>query len=134
MSDLKDIRSPFNDIRKGESTNIFRKLGKSIHHFFTETFSGWLLSVILICGSIFVGICALLIHLDNKHYPEGDYEMIYRVYYTPSNVKEYTVKHNRPIWVISNEGSNEVYLYDKGTVIETSAPIEIVKYVNHIHK
>lgn len=50
----------FNDITKGNTTNVFRKLGKSIHHFFTETFSGWLLSVILICGGVVFAVCAFL--------------------------------------------------------------------------
>ena len=124
----------FNDITKGDTTNVFRKLGKSISHFFGETVAGFVLSLLLMCGGVVFAVCAFLIHMDNVNYPEGDYEMTYRVYYTPSNVKEYTVKHNRPIWVSSHRGSNEVYLYDKGTIIETSAPIEVVKYVNHIHK
>ena len=124
----------FNDVTKGRNTNVFRKLGENISYFFRETATGFVLSLLLMCGGVVFAVCAFIIHMDNVHYPEGDYEMTYRVYYTPSNVKEYTVKHNRPIWVSSHRGSNEVYLYDKGTIIETSAPIEVVKYVNHIHK
>ena len=125
--------STFNDVTKGRNTNVFRKLGKSISHFFGETVAGFVLSLLLMCGGVVFAICAFLVHMDNVQYPEGDYEMTYRVYYTPSNVKEYTVKHNRPILVSSHRGTNEVYLFDKGTIIETSAPIEVIKYVNHIH-
>ena len=123
----------FNDVTKGRNTNVFRKLGKSISHFFRETTAGFVLSLLLMCGGVVFAVCAFLIHMDNVNYPEGDYEMTYRVYYTPSNVKEYTVKHNRPMWVSSHRGTNEVYLFNKGTLIETNAPIEVVKYVNHIH-
>ena len=125
--------STFNDVTKGRNTNVFRKFVKYLDHLMTETVVGYVLSLVFFCGCVVLGVLAFINHMDNVQYPEGDYEMTYRVYYTPSNVKEYTVKHNRPIWVSSHRGSNEVYLYDKGTIIETSAPIEVVKYVNHIH-
>jgi hypothetical protein len=120
----------FNDITKGKNTNIFTKMFRPLILFIINPVIVSLIISILIV----IGVFKFLNHLDEKNYPYGDYELTYRVYYSPSNIKDYTVTHNRPIWVSSHRGSNEVYLYDKGTVIETSAPIEVVKYVNHIHK
>ena len=49
--------------------------------------------------------------------------------YSENNVKEYTITHNRPIYMRSSKGSNEIHKHDWGDVIETSAPIEIVRYI-----
>ena len=48
--------------------------------------------------------------------------------YDVNNIKEYTVTHNRPIRIISDRGTNIVKKYKGEKVIETSAPIEQVKY------
>ena len=120
----------FNDITKGKNTNIFAKMFRPLILFIINPIT----VTIVICGLIVCGLWKFMDYQDKKNYPYGDYELTYRVYYSPSNIKDYTVTHNRPIWVSSHRGSNEVYLFNKGTIIETSAPIEVVKYVNHIHK
>jgi len=120
----------FNDITKGKNTNIFAKMFRPFILFVIHPIT----ITLAICIIIIVGLVKFLNYLDEKNYPYGNYELTYRVYYSPNNIKDYTVTHNRPIWVSSHRGTNEVYLFDKGTVIETSAPIEVVKYVNHIHK
>lgn len=102
-------------------TNIFRKIWDWEGTFITIT----LIIVLAITFSIFKGLS----YLNEKEHPYGNYEMTYRVYYTPTTYKEYTITHNRPIYVRSSKGTNYVRKYDEGTVIETSAPIEIVKYV-----
>ena len=71
---------------------------------------------------------------DNKANPKGDYVLVYKVYYTPTNIKEYTIRHDRPIEVGSSKGSNYIHKHGEGKVIETSAPIEVVKYVNYQKK
>ena len=115
-----------NDITKGETTNRLKKRWEKI-----KEWEGWFLVVpsiitIVICGAI----GWLITYSENKNYPYGDYELTYRVYYDANNIKEYTVTHDRPIIIRSHEGTNEVYLYNKGTVIETNAPIEKVRYIN----
>lgn len=115
-----------NDIRKGETTNVLEKRWKKIMNW-----EGWflvhmVLIIVVICGAI----GWFITYSENKNYPYGDYELTYRVYYDANNIKEYTVTHDRPIIIRSHEGTNEVYLYNKGTVIETNAPIEKVSYVN----
>ena len=77
------------------------------------------------------GIVAGIDYLDRRDYPEGDYELVYKVYYTPNNVKQYTIRHNRPIQVGSQDGTNYVRKYNGGIVIQTSATIETVRYVNY---
>ena len=122
--------STFNDLTKRKKKSV---IGKMLRPIILVVINPVTIAFILASLIIF-GVCKFMYYMDEKAYPYGEYELTYRVYYTPSNVREYTVTHNRPIWFSSNKGSNEVYLYDKGTVIETSAPIEVVKYVNHIHK
>lgn len=115
-----------NDITKGETTNRLMKCWEKIMNW-----EGWflvhmVLITIVICGAI----GWIITYSENKNYPYGDYELTYRVYYDANNIKEYTVTHDRPIIIRSHEGTNEVYLYNKGTVIETNAPIEKVRYIN----
>lgn len=115
-----------NDITKGESTNLLKKRWEKI-----KEWEGFVLVVAVLITTVICGAIGwLVIYSDNKNYPYGEYELTYRVYYDVNNIKEYTVTHNRPILIRSNDGSNEVYLYNKGTVISTSAPIEKVSYVN----
>lgn len=115
-----------NDITKGETTNRLKKRWKKI-----KEWEGWLLIYLAIGTVVIVGAIGWVIDYgDKKNYPYGEYELTYRVYYDVNNIKEYTVTHDRPILIRSNDGTNEVYLYNKGTVISTSAPIEKVSYVN----
>ena len=118
------------EIMKVPSTNIFTKIGKGIWKGICAFFnSPWLFVVIPI---LFIGgMFALVQHNDYVQYPEGNYELVYKVYYTPNNSKQYIIRHNRPIIVSSSEGTNIVKKYNEGTVIETSAPIEVVRYVNY---
>lgn len=86
---------------------------------------------IVIATALFFGFNSVLEASDERNYPYGDYEMVYRVYYDVNTIKEYTVKHNRPIWQGSSEGTNYIKKYPDTYVIRTNAPIEVVKYVNH---
>ena len=115
-----------NDITKGETTNVLKKRWKKI-----KEWEGWFIIYLGIATTVICGGVGLIIDYgDKKNYPYGNYELTYRVYYDVNNIKEYTVTHDRPILIRSNDGTNEVYLYNKGTVISTSAPIEKVKYIN----
>lgn len=115
-----------NDITKGETTNRLKKRWNKI-----KEWDGWFLVVTVLITIVICGTIGLVIdYCEKKNYPYGEYELTYRVYYDVNNIKEYTVTHNRPIIIHSNDGTNEVYLYNKGTVISTSAPIEKVSYVN----
>lgn len=127
-----------NEIMKGETTNIFVKVWngiikiiKGFWEWLTDTESGFVVCAFTVAASIVVGLFFIVKHLEEKSYPYGNYEMIYRVYYTPSHVKEYTIKHNRPIEVYSSKGSNVVKKFNGEKVIETSAPIEVVRYVKY---
>ena len=89
--------------------------------------------------TITVVICAIFVFFINSwvdrqieiNHPHGDYEMVYRVYYDVNTIKEYTVKHDRPISSGSSDGTNYIKKYPDEYVIRTNAPIEVVKYVNH---
>lgn len=117
-------------IMEAPSTNIFVKMGKGIKKGIYAFFgSAW--SVVFLVILILFMILKIIDYLDNKAYPEGNYEMVYRVYYTPTTVKEYKIRHNRPIVVGSDRGTNYIRKYNEGTIINTSAPIEIVKYVKY---
>lgn len=118
------------EIMKAPSTNIFVKARKAIKKGISAFFdSAW--SVVVFAAIVIYGIVAGIDYLDKKSYPEGDYELVYKVYYTPNNVKQYTIRHNRPIRVGSEDGTNYVRKYDGGVVIQTSATIETVRYVNY---
>ena len=60
---------------------------------------------------------------------KGKYQMVYKVYWNSTNVKEYTINDTYPIHYYSRDGYNRIVDGDGATVIETTAPIEIVKYV-----
>ena len=116
------------EIMNAPSTNIFVKLLNGIRNAFIEFFYwDWspLVFVILICVALIGGISWA------KNEKKGDYVLVYKVYYTPNNIKEYTIRHNKPIEVGSDRGSNYVRKVDEGIVIQTSAPIEVVKYINY---
>lgn len=121
-------------LMKGENT---KSLGKIVWDYTIRPFK-WLFTTdggqiilgFLVVASVIVGFVKFVQYEDEKNYPYGEYEMTYRVYYSENNVKEYTITHNRPIYMRSSKGSNEIHKHDWGDVIETSAPIEIVRYVN----
>lgn len=121
-------------IMKGENT---KSLGKIVWNYTVRPIKWWfnsvlgtIITVILVITLLIVGCIKFIQYEGEKEYPYGEYEMTFRVYYTEHNIKEYTVTHNRPIYMRSNRGSNDIHKYDGGNVIETSAPIEIVRYVN----
>ena len=72
-------------------------------------------------------------------YKEGEYTMVYKVYYSPNDVKTYTVKNNWPISTYSYRGTNSVTkttsfpyakkMFGNKIVFESSAPIEVVSYM-----
>lgn len=78
-----------------------------------------------------------IIYLVCPVYKTGNYKMIYRVYY-PNNPREYVIKNDLPISLESYKGSNRIcktkefgifgHQYRDISVIETTAPIEIVSY------
>lgn len=78
---------------------------------------------------IIYGIVSIILYKDEQDYPYGEYEMTYRVHYSNGYHKDYTVTHDRPIEVYSDRGTNIVRKHSKGTVVKTSAPIEIVRYI-----
>ena len=96
-----------------------------------NSYLGPITIALLVFALVLVVTVKLEQYEDEKNYPYGEYEMTYRVYYSENNVKEYTITHNRPIYMRSSKGTNEIHKHDWGDVIETSAPIEIVRYVNH---
>lgn len=118
------------EIMSNPSEGIFKKIIERIMGFFrSESFK--FILFLLVIGALCLSIGFFVEWIDEKSHPHGEYEMTYRVYYNENNVKEYTITHNRPIIVRSNRGSNEVYKYNSGIIVQTSAPIEVVKYVNH---
>ena len=126
IEDKSVEESTFNDLTKRKKKSVIAKMLRPLILFIINPIT----VTIVICGLITCGIWKFLDYQDKKDYPYGEYELTYRVYYSPNNTKDYTVTHTRPIIVNSHRGTNEVYLYDKGTVISTSAPIEVVRYVN----
>ena len=90
------------------------------------------LTITVIVLVIFVfGVNSALEASEERNHPHGDYEMVYRVYYDVNTIKEYTVRHDRPMWLGSHQGTNYIMKYPDTYVIKTNAPIEVVKYVNH---
>ena len=127
-----------NNIENIMKNDKSKSLGKIVWNYTVRPIKWWfnsslgaIITVILVSALIAVGFVKLAQYQDEKHYPYGEYEMTYRVYYSENNVKEYTITHNRPIYMRSSKGSNEIHKHGWGDVIETSAPIEIVRYVNH---
>ena len=126
VEDKSVEESTFNDLTKRKKKSV---IGKMLRPIVLVVLNPVTVALIL-AGLIIFGVCKFMYYMDEKNYPYGEYELTYRVYYSPNNTKDYTVTHTRPIIVNSHRGTNEVYLYDKGTVISTSAPIEVVRYVN----
>jgi hypothetical protein len=119
----------YNDIKKSDKPS---PMGK----FVSRTWKGFkvispVLIAIVIGIAFVIGVNSALNAADERNYPYGDYEMVYRVYYDVNTIKEYTVKHNRPMWQGSSEGTNYIKKYPDIYVIRTNAPIEVVKYVNY---
>jgi hypothetical protein len=109
---------------------FFKKIGRKIGDIISTT-SFQILSVIGFFLLIIFGSVKFLTHQDEKNYPYGDYELTYRVYYTPSTFVDYTVTHDRPIVIGSHKGTNYVKKCFGEYVIQTNAPIQKIKYVNH---
>jgi hypothetical protein len=64
-----------------------------------------------------------------KKTPERIYSIKYRVYWTSNNIKEYSSNSKKPFRYGSSKGSNWVENFgDKGVLVDTSAPIEIISY------
>ena len=112
--------------KRRESTTILTPLWK----FFKSDFFQAVLAVIVVLAVIFA-LLWLVKTLDEKANPKGKYEMTYRVYYTKDNIKTYTIKHDYPIECGSSKGTNYINKIHDGKVIETNAPIEVIKYVRY---
>jgi len=119
-----------NDIMKASSTNVFNKIGKMIWKGICAFFDSPI-SMVVVIFLFGWGVYSFMTWFENYKSPKGDYVLVYKVYYTPTNIKEYTIRHDRPIEVGCSNGSNYVRKHGDGRVIETSAPIEVVKYVNY---
>ena len=88
----------------------------------------------IICFS-FVQLLFLVVGPD---YKEGEYTMVYKVYYSSNDTRTYTVKNNWPISTYSSRGTNHIFetkkvplfkkMLSSQTVFESSAPIEVVSY------
>lgn len=93
--------------------------------------------ILIIGGSILFGILAIGISLFGPNYKQGNYTMVYKVYYS-NNPRIYTINNDWPISLESYKGTNSIKktthnsifrkLYGAETIIETSAPIEVVSY------
>ena len=119
----------YNDIKKSDKPSPMGKFVSNTWRWLKITAP--LTIAVIICVIFFYGINSALNAADERNYPYGDYEMVYRVYYDVNTIKEYTVKHNRPMWQGSSEGTNYIKKYPDIYVIRTNAPIEVVKYVNY---
>lgn len=96
-----------------------------------------ILKPIFIILFYFYIIVQSVILVFGPNYKEGNYTMVYTVYY-PNNPKTYTINNNWPIDISSNRGTNYVQktkktpifknMFRVETVFSTSAPIEVVKY------
>ena len=109
---------------------FFKKINRKIGDIISTT-SFQILSFIGFFLLIMAGIIGFLAYQDEKNYPYGNYELTYRVYYTPSTFTDYTITHNRPIYMGSNKGTNYIKKHRGEYAIQTNAPIQIIKYVNH---
>ena len=115
------------NILKGDTTNIFKKVWKMYRDWDWSPAVNFVVILVLIVG----GLIKYLIYQDLQAYPYGDYELTFRVHYTNTTFTDYTVTHNRPIFIGTSEGANYVKKYNACYVIETTAPIEKIRYVNH---
>ena len=119
----------YNDIKKSDKPSRFGKLVSNTWRWLKITAP--LTITVIICVIFFYSINSALNAANERKYPHGDYEMVYRVYYDVNTIKEYTVKHDRPMWQGSHQGTNYIMKYPDEYVIKTNAPIEVVKYVDH---
>ena len=119
----------YNDIKKSDKPSPMGRFVSRTWKVF-KVISPVLIAIVI--GIAFViGVNSALNAADERKYPHGDYEMVYRVYYDVNTIKEYTVKHDRPMWQGSHQGTNYIMKYPDTYVIKTNAPIEVVEYVNH---
>ena len=109
---------------------FFKKVGRKIGDITSTT---WFQMLVFIgfLSLVVIGIIKFLTYQDEKNYPYGNYELTYRVYYTPSTFVDYTVTHDRPIVIGSHKGTNYVKKHFGEYVIQTNAPIQKIKYVNY---
>lgn len=97
---------------------------------FIKFFGSIVLGVVLV-GIIFVYIPA---RIWGRH-PKGEYTMVYNIYYN-NTCKTCTIHNDLPIAVDSYRGTNSLSICKRSellgdyysTVLETSAPIEVVSY------
>ena len=122
------IKNMNEDILKSNRESVSKKIWKVWHAIWDWDGTGPIVFLLVACA-LFYGLVSFLMYKDEKNYPYGEYELTYRVYYTPSVYKDYTITHNRPIFIESQDGTNRVKKYNDGTVIETNAPIEKLRYV-----
>lgn len=95
-----------------------------------------IISITLVCLILFT-VMSVSYKYFGPDYKQGEYTMIYKVYYS-NNPKTYTIKNDWPISMTSNRGTNRIKktihnsifrkCYGSETIIETSAPIEVVSY------
>lgn len=93
-----------------------------------------LITFIIIFALIIQGIFLVI----GPNYKEGEYTMVYKVYYSPNDARTYTIKNNWPISTYSHRGTNTVTktiktpytkkMFKSQTVFESSAPIEVISY------
>ncbi len=100
---------------------------------FLKTFFGIIFFIVI------VALCVQGVFLIiGPDYKEGEYTMVYKVYYSSNDVRTYTVKNNWPISTYSYRGTNSVSktistpytkkMFGSKIVFESSAPIEVVSY------
>lgn len=118
------------NIMNSSEEPFFKKINRKIGDIISTT-SFQILSIIGFFCLVIFGTFKILEYQDEKKYPYGEYELTYRVYYTPSSFTDYTVTHNRPIEIGSHKGTNYVKKHFGEYVIQTNAPIQKIKYVNH---
>ena len=90
----------------------------------------------IVLGFVLIGVVFIYIpaRIWGRH-PKGDYTMVYNVYYN-NTCKTCTIHNNLPIAVDSHRGTNYLSICKRSelfgdyysTVLETSAPIEVVSY------
>lgn len=90
----------------------------------------------IVLGFVLIGVVFIYIpaRIWGRH-PKGDYTMVYNVYYN-NTCKTFTIHNDLPIAVDSHRGTNYLSICKRSelfgdyysTVLETSAPIEVVSY------
>ena len=96
-----------------------------------------LFDVVKFFGCIILGV-SIFLYIPARIWgrnPNGEYTMVYNVYYN-NTCKTCTIHNDLPIAVDSNRGTNSLSICKRSellgdyysTVLETSAPIEVVSY------